>query len=266
MSNKFINRYSLIFLTVAVIALYLGNSYLNGDTTENTETAESAEAGYALPETLTKKTGPHGAYDPHAGLTPEKHIQVALQHKQEGRLSEAMRTLTMAILQYGDNKELYAVRGSIYLEQGQPTEALSDIEKALKLAPDDSALLTNRAQVYRQFGQIEQALSDLNRAIELSPDLVAARFNRGAIYYSSEEFAKALDDFDQCVVIDPHAAGPYFNRASTKHALGDVAGAREDLNRFIQMSNNEQWKTTARELLQRWDNDANSQNAEAPGS
>lgn len=88
----------------------------------------------------------------------------------------------MAILQHGDNKDLYAVRGSIYLEQGQPTEALRDLEKALKLDPDDSELLTNRAQVYRQFGQIAQALDDLNRAIELNPDLVAAHFNRGVAF------------------------------------------------------------------------------------
>lgn len=266
MSNKFINRYSLIFLTVTVLAFYLGNSYLNGDTKITTETTDTTELAYALPENVTQKAGPHGAYDPHASLTPEKHIQVALQHKQEGRLSEAMRTLTMAILQHGNNKDLYAVRGSIYLEQGQPTEALGDIEKALKIAPDDSALLTNRAQVYRQFGQIEQALNDLNKAIELSPNLVAARFNRGAIYYSSEEFDKALEDFDQCVAIDPHAAGPYFNRASTKHALGDVAGAREDLDRFVRMSTNEQWKTTARELLQRWESDESNQNTGAAGS
>ena len=251
--NKFFNKYSLIFLSVAVVALYLGNSYMQNETGEATENAETNEQTYALPENITKKTGPHGVYDPHAALTPEKHIQVALQHKQEGRLSEAMSTLTRAILQYGDNKDLYAVRGSIFLEQGQPTEALSDLEKALKLDPDDSELLTNRAQVYRQFGQIAQALTDLNRAIELNPELVAARFNRGAIYYSSEDFEQALSDFDQCIAIDPHAAAPYFNRASTKHALGDVDGARQDLERFIQLSDNEQWKATARDLMQRLD-------------
>lgn len=247
-----------MFLTVAIVAFYLGNAYLENNTTE------TAEQQYVLPETISKKTGPHGAYDPHAALTPEKHIQVALQHQQEGRTSEAIRTLTMAILQYANNKDLYAVRGSIFLEQEQHTEALSDLEKALKIAPDDSALLTNRAQVYRQFGQIEQALADLNKAIEISPDLVAARFNRGAIHYSSEEFEKALSDFDQCIAIDPHAAGPYFNRASARHALGDVAGARQDLERFIQLSENEQWKSTARDLLQRWNTADN--NTEAPES
>ena len=78
----------------------------------------------------------------------------------------------MAILQHADNKDLYAVRGSTFLEQQQHTEALSDLEKALKIAPDDSALLTNRAQIYRQFGRSEQALANLNMAIEISPACV----------------------------------------------------------------------------------------------
>ncbi|MBT8129876.1 MAG: tetratricopeptide repeat protein, partial [Gammaproteobacteria bacterium] len=120
--------------------------------------------------------------------------------------------------------------------------------------------------VYRQFGQIAQALDDLNRAIELNPDLVAARFNRGAIHYSSEEFELALSDFDQCIAIDPHTAAPYFNRGSTRHALGNKAGAMEDLERFIQLSDNEQWKATARDLMQRLDTSENDKNAAAPES
>ncbi len=75
-----------------------------------------------------------------------------------------------------------------------------------------------------------------------------------------------MSDFDQCIAIDPHSAAPYFNRASTKHALGDTAGARADLERFIQLSDNEQWKATARDLMQRLDAPANSQKTTAPES
>ncbi len=154
MNSKNYIKYTVIFLLVAVIAIYLGSRNIKNSSDEPVEPqGNTVEQTYSLPDNFAKKTGPHGAYDPHAALTPEKHIQVALQHKQEGRLSEAMRTLTMAILQHGDHKDLYAVRGSIFLEQDQPTEALGDLEKALKLAPDDSALLVNRAQVYRQFGR-----------------------------------------------------------------------------------------------------------------
>lgn len=264
MNNIFDNKVTLI----VVIAVVATSGFFVSDYFVASE--EATVVDDMLPEARTKKAGAHDAYDPHASLTPDKHIQVALQHLQEGRLSKAMETLTAAILQYSDNKDLYAVRGSIYLQQQQPAKALSDIQTALMLSPNDSALLTNRAQVYRQFGQIKDALADLDKAIRLSPELVAARFNRGAIYYSSGDYQKALEDFNQCIAIDPHLAGPYFNRASAKHALGDVTGARQDVDRFIQISDSEQWKTTARDLLQRWDDiDAGTEykpDNEAPGS
>ena len=109
-------------------------------------------------------------------------------------------------------------------------------------------------------------MADLDKAIKINPDLLPARFNRGANYYSSGEYKRALEDFDQCIVIDPHEAGPYFNRASIKQALGDAVGAKNDLNRFIQLSSSEQWKSTARELLIRWEKDDSSTANEVPKS
>ena len=226
---------------------------------EKTETFSNAES-----KARPIVAGPHKSHDPHSSLTAEKHIQVALQHKQEGRMFEAIQSLSMAIPKYSDNKDLYAVRASLYMEQGQPAAALQDLQQALKLAPDDAVLLTNRAQVYRQFGQIREALTDLNKAISLNPDLLPARFNRGAIYYSSGDYQLALEDFDLCVAIDPHVAGPYFNRASTKQELGDTVGAKNDLNRFIQLSDSEQWKSTAQDLLKRWEKDEASKAVEVP--
>ena len=79
-----------------------------------------------------------------------------------------------------------------------------------------------------------------------------ARFNRGAIRYSSGEFEAALEDFDYCVAVDPHDAAPYFNRAATRDALGDRAGAVTDLERFLQLTDNPQWRDTASDLLARW--------------
>lgn len=279
MKNKFINGYTVILAVIAITVLawlvYKTESKtemdnLNASSVEKeplNKAPKTAEAfNKASPVVRPVVAGPHKSHDPHSTLTAEKHIQVALQHKQEGRMFEAIQSLSMAIPKYSDNKGLYAVRASLYLEQGQPAAALQDLQMALKLDPEDPALLTNRAQVYRQFGQIREALVDLNKAINLSPNLLAARFNRGAIYYSSEDYQLALEDFDQCVAIDPHVAGPYFNRASTKQALGDTAGAKNDLNRFIQLSDSEQWKSTAQDLLQRWEKDEARKAVETPKS
>lgn len=199
-----------------------------------------------------REGGAHGSHNPHAKLTPEMHVQVALQHKAEGRMGEAFKELDLAISTNNMSAELFAVRGSFYLEQNNVTQALSDFESALKIAPDSPVILTNRAQVYRQFGRISEALRDLDKAIKLNPDLMAAYFNRGAIHYSSGEYKLALKDFDTCIAIDPHAAGPYFNRASSKDASGDRQGAIEDIKHFMEMTDNSQWKTTAQQLLEKW--------------
>jgi tetratricopeptide (TPR) repeat protein len=226
-----------------------------------TSLAESLERPQSITKALQDKNlstgkragGAHGSKSPHAKLSPEQHVQIALQHKAEGRIGEAFRSLDEAISRNPVSPELFAVRGSLYLERQNISEALNDLESALKLAPDSAAILTNRAQAYRHFGRINEALTDLNKAIELKPDLLAARFNRGSIHYSSNEFELARQDFDACIAIDPHTAGPYFNRAAAKDALGDRPGAVDDIKRFIDIAASSEWKQTAQKLLEKWE-------------
>ena len=206
-----------------------------------------------IPEIVRQiNAGAHGGADPHRSLTPEQHIQVALQHRAAGRLALALSTLDQAIVVHDRHAALLAVRGSLLMEEGDVAAALRDLEGAVALDPNDASTLTNRAQAYRRFGRISEALTDLDRAIELEPSLLAARFNRGAIRYSSGEFREALADFDTCVAIDPHQAGPYFNRASAKAALHDHEGAIDDLNRFMRISNNDAWNASAKDLIDQW--------------
>lgn len=225
----------------------------------NTQEPESA-SGSSIPPSLTPVVPatpgrPHSpAYDPHGKLDPETQIQIALQHKQEGRPQEALSTLALAIMSNPDNARLFAVRGSILLEQGRITPALADLEKAVMLAPIDAEALTNRAQAYRQFGRMDLALADLDRAIEVQPDLIAARFNRGAMRYGKQDFQGALKDFNHCIAIDPHLPGPYFNRAVVHDGLGDREAAMADLERFLRIEKNEDFKKQAWEVLDLWRN------------
>ena len=218
----------------------------------------------ALPS--IRSGGAHGSKDPHSKLTPQMHVQVALRHKAEGRMGEAMRSLDLAIRNNPFSAELFAVRGSFYLERNNVSAALTDFESALKLAPDSAAILTNRAQAYRHFGRIGEALQDLDRAIELSPELLAAYFNRGAIHFSSDSFDLALKDFDSCIAIDPHQAGPYFNRAAARDALGDRAGAIEDIKRFMEIAGDSSWQDTAQQLLDKWQSDSPEEQADSSNS
>jgi len=203
--------------------------------------------------TRASRPGAHGAYDAHASLTPDKHAQVALQHLAEGRTTEAMNTLHQAIAQFPDDADLHGILGSLLLEQDAFTEALNELEMAVKLAPENPLHLTNRAQAYRKFKRDNEALADLNRAIELNNDLLSARFNRGAVAFGKGDFATALADFDHCIALDPHLAAPYFNRAAVYEAMGKRDMAIADIKRFLEIAPSENWKTTAKELLQQWE-------------
>ncbi len=215
-------------------------------------TAKASNETSTSPANAPTRMGPHGSYDPHYKLTAEKHIQVALKHRDENRIGEALDELQRAIEKFDKEARLYSVRASILMEKGELSSALRDLEKSLELNPDDPSTLTNRAQAYRSFGRIAEALNDLNKAIEKDPDFIAARFNRGAIYYSSGEYKKALKDFNHSIAVDPHTEALYFNRASVYDALGKKKLAITDLKHFIQLSKNESWIKTANELLNKW--------------
>jgi tetratricopeptide (TPR) repeat protein len=226
----------------------------------STAQVDAKPESIGMPET---PRGPHGSHDPHGALGPEAMIKVALQHYQEGRPGEALKTLDEAIGRDERNPDLRVVRASLLLLQKEVARALEDLELAAKWRPDDAQVYINRAQAYRQFGRPAEALADLDKAIELQPDLLAARFNRGAMLHAQGDYAGALLDFDHCVAVDPHTAAPYFNRASTYEALGRRAEAVADLERFMELVDNEQWKQTAQKLLDTWQGNTDSAGATA---
>ncbi len=202
-----------------------------------------------------KPGSPHGStYHPHQALDPETQIQIALQHQAAGRAQEALYALSQAGDLYPNYARIFAVRGSLRLEQGHIAQALADLERALQLDPEDVEALTNRAQAYRRFGRTDQALKDLDRAIALNPDLLAARFNRGVLRYEAQDYAGALEEFDACIVLDPHLPAPYFNRAVVQDALGHREAAIQDLERFLRISKEKTWNQQAEALLKAWKN------------
>lgn len=234
-------------LTVAVMSVTVA------DEEKQSQRSPSPVGDAAMAPTPVTPGRPHASSsDPHKHLSPDKVLQVALRHRQEGRPHEALNTLSMAIGRYPENAQLYAVRGSIYLEQRNFSAALQDLERSLALKPDDAAALTNRAQAYRQFGRVEEAMQDLDRAVELKPDLIPALFNRGALRYSQGDLNGAREDFDRCIAIDPHMPAPYFNRAATLDSLGDRPAAVADIQRFIQIAGNDTWRKQGEDLLKFW--------------
>ena len=214
--------------------------------------------------TPTTPGRPHGQHDPHGKLTADQHVKVALQHLQEGRKGEAMRTLDMAVAQFPDDAVTRAVRGSLLLQDNRIAPALEDLEAAIRLNPKDTQVYVNRASAYLKFGREQEAMADLDKAIELDPNFVAAYFNRGFMKMNKKDFKAALVDFDRCIAIDPHAPGPYFNRAAAYDSLGNREAATAGMNRFKELVKDEKSKKMAEDVLKSWtDRAAKDQSAKA---
>lgn len=196
--------------------------------------------------------GHSGGANPHIALTPDQHITVALQHRTEGRIPEALAVLDEAIKSYPQSAQLHAVRSDIRRDNLNLAGALADIEQAVRLNPQSAPYLVGRSQLYLNFERMEEAKADLTRAIDLEPDLVAARFNRGTLYAHEAEYDKALVDLEACIAADPHLAAPYFNRGSVYYNLGRKEEAFADIERFIELADVPTWKAAGADLLRVW--------------
>ncbi len=208
--------------------------------------------GETPPKTPVRPQGPHSKVNPHYKLTPEKHVQVALQHLAEGRPAEAMKALDMAIALYPDNYQLRGVRASLYLQHKKYAKALADLEVALKSRPDDPLLLVNRAQAYRGFKRDREALEDLDHAIRVKPDFIGALFNRGALHFEKKRYKEALADFEKVAELDPHLPAARFNIAVTYESLGDRKRAMKELQDLLKVTKHKGWIAIARKQLNNW--------------
>lgn len=249
-------KYFLVFSAALALLTACGEEKSKQETTETSTRVEHQ----ATPSSLSGSER-HVGPNPHAQLTSEQHISVAMQHAEEGRIEEALDVLTRAILSSPNDPSLIGTRGSLLLAQDRVYDALVDLEKAVTLAPGSALLLVNRSQAYRKFNRLEEAMADLNKAVALNPNLVPARFNRGVLLYGEAKYEEALADFDVCIRMAPETAGPYFNRAITREAKGDQTGAVSDMNKFIQLSDNAEWNKVARDTMDEWTKRAQSENA-----
>lgn len=200
--------------------------------------------------------GAHGGPDPHARLSADQHIKVALQHLAENRPAEARQVMHQALRSFPQHARARAVYSNMLLDKGDLTGALAHIERAVQLSPATPEFLVGRASLYLAFQRMQEARADLDRALSLDPDFIAARFNRGSILAENGDYETALRDFDHLVAYDPHLPAPYFNRGSIQYALGNRDAAIADIQRFLELAESESWVNAARALLKKWAADA----------
>jgi tetratricopeptide (TPR) repeat protein len=197
------------------------------------------------------KVGPHDETYAHESLSADKWAEVALMYQTKGQYGEALSTLDQALAHYPESAHLYAVRGALWLQLEEYSKAVADLKKSLELQ-EDPGVRVNYAEALRRFNRKKEAIENLDRALEDQPDYFPALFNRGVLRYELGDNEGALADFNKAIEVDPEAAAPYFNRAAVLWLLGKKKEAIADLNTFIAKAPKGEWRDTAKDLRQTW--------------
>jgi tetratricopeptide (TPR) repeat protein len=72
-------------------------------------------------------------------------------------------------------------------------------------------------------------------------------------------FRQTPEDTQMAVEFAPHNAGTYFNRAATHDAMGKRDMAIADMQRFLELTENADWKKAAEDILKRWNEEKKEQ-------
>lgn len=99
----------------------------------------------------------------------EAYAARAEKLSSEGRMTEALRQLDMALKRHASEAPLYSQRAWLRTQYRKYPEALSDMRRAIGLAPKDSRLYAQRADVHLILNRLASARKDIERAERLSP-------------------------------------------------------------------------------------------------
>ncbi|KAJ7944789.1 TPR repeat-containing thioredoxin TDX [Quillaja saponaria] len=94
----------------------------------------------------------------------------AMEAISDGKLEEAIESLTQAILLNPTSAIMYGTRASVYIKMKKPNAAIRDANAALEINPDSAKGYKSRGIARAMLGQWEEAAKDLHVASKLDFD------------------------------------------------------------------------------------------------
>jgi predicted O-linked N-acetylglucosamine transferase (SPINDLY family) len=139
-------------------------------------------------------------------LTISNFFNLALQHHQAGRLSEA-EALYQQVLQASPNHpDALHNLGIIACQMGRYDVAVDYISQAIKAQPLRADFYNNLGETYRRRGQFDRALSNYRLALELSPGHEQALANIGDVLQQQGKLDEAVAQYREALAIKPDDA------------------------------------------------------------
>jgi predicted O-linked N-acetylglucosamine transferase (SPINDLY family) len=128
-------------------------------------------------------------------MTPAQAYEVAVQHYQAGRFSDAEALLRQVLAHIPNHTDALQMLGLIAHQFGHQETAIDLIRRAIALAPDHAEYLNNLALVLASAGNLDEAIELLRRSLTLRPDFPQGHNNLGTLWSDKLQWDQAIASF-----------------------------------------------------------------------
>ena len=155
----------------------------------------------------------------------EVYIQKATILSKEGRHTEAVQNLKIALIHADDKVDIWSLMGMEYLYLDDFENARLSFAKCIDVDFEDYSALYNVVYCFDMEKDHEQAVKFLDSYINKNPYSEVAWHQLGRQYFVLNMFKEALTCFDYAVLIDESFIGAYLEKAKTYEQLCEFENA-----------------------------------------
>jgi putative PEP-CTERM system TPR-repeat lipoprotein len=188
------------------------------------------EQSLNAPALAQKHLGRVLALDPNHVAARRALVRAYLQDNQPLRAREVLEPL---LAQQGEDANIAALAGEVYLQTGDVPRAMNEFNRAATLKPNDTLLTTKVALGRMIQGRADEGFAELENLSQAHPEdhrpdvtLIAARLR-------ARDFDKALAAIDALEKKMPGSALPWNLRGAAHLGRGDLPAARKAFEKAL---------------------------------
>ena len=152
-------------------------------------------------------------------------LNLAIQHHQQGQLSQAEIYYRQILAQDRHHLEALHLLGVLHSQLGQYQEGVRLIKKALKKNGRSAPLYSNLGAALVAWGKFKEAITACRQAIALNPNNAEPYNNLGLALQAQGQLTEAMTSYQQAIAIKPNFADAYSNLGELLREQGQIAEA-----------------------------------------
>ncbi len=155
----------------------------------------------------------------------QQMMQIALQHHQAGRLTQAESLYRQVLAQQPENADALHLLGVIARQVGRNDIAVDLIGQAIALEPNFPEACSSLGNALRDIGRLDEAIAAYRQAIALKPRYPEAHSNLGMTLKARGSLADAITAFRQAIAVRPNLPEAHNNLGNALREIGQLGEA-----------------------------------------